>query len=962
MEKETECVTKIEVTLKSNIDHPEATDPTGKKIVSEMENPAAIQALRCVHVYYLTGISEADAVKAAEMLLSDPVEEAFTIDSDILPADADNIHVVEICKKAGVMEPVEASIRKGFRDLDISADQLRLSICYYFTGNPDSDSLMSVGRRVLANEAIEDIHVGRMASVFSQSHPAYVFAKQEITLSGLSDDELTALSRENQLSLNLEEMKTIRNYFNREGREPTDVELETLAQTWSEHCCHKTLTGRINFNGEIFDNLLKQTVFRVTRELDRPWCLSVFKDNAGVIDFDDENAICFKVETHNHPSAIEPYGGAGTGTGGVIRDIMGTGLGAKPVLNTDVFCFGEPETPAEDVPPGTLHPRRIITGVVSGVRDYGNRMGIPTANGSVFFDKRYIGNPLVYCGTVGIMPKSMVEKEARSGDCIIVAGGRTGRDGIHGATFSSIELDEQSETISSGAVQIGNPIQEKKLLDAQLRARDLGLYTCVTDCGAGGLSSAVGEMGQELGADVELSVVPLKYSGLSYTEIWISEAQERMVFAVPEDKKETLIEIFDQEDVEATEIGKFTDTGRLRLFYENTQVADLDMEFLHDGLPDLELQATWTPVPTDNPSVDTVDCQDALTKILSSLNVCSREWIIRQYDHEVQGTGVLKPLQGRDNDGPGDACVIAPVYGSKKGVIISNGMNPCYGDLDPYHMAASAIDEAIRQIIAVGGNMDRVALLDNYSWGSPSDPEKLGALVRASQGCYDTAKPYGLPFISGKDSLNNEYSFQGKTISIPHTLLISAISVMEDVSKAVTMDLKGEGSLFFVVGLTRREMGGSHLLRILGKEGGAVPQVYTDVGKKIMLALSQATDRQLVRSCHDCSEGGIAVAAAEMAFAGGTGLIMDYTKIPAEDSQMKPWEILFSESNSRFLVEVAIKDAPAFEDVMKDVSCACVGQTNPGGELVIHGPNNKPIIRESLSVLKKIWKKTLHLS
>ncbi|MEM1304856.1 MAG: AIR synthase related protein, partial [Planctomycetota bacterium] len=536
------------------------------------------------------------------------------------------------------------------------------------------------------------------------------------------------------------------------GRPPTDVELETLAQTWSEHCSHKTLAGRIAYrdeNGERrFDNMLKETIFAATNELrrrwgDDDWCVSVFVDNAGVVKFDDTNNLCFKVETHNHPSALEPYGGANTGLGGVIRDTLGTGLGAKPIASTDVFCFAPPDADAADLPPGVLHPRRVMQGVVEGVRDYGNRMGIPTVNGALCFDERYLGNPLVFCGNAGLIPDDKSFGDPRPGDLIVAVGGRTGRDGIHGATFSSAELTQESESLSGGAVQIGNAIEEKRVMDVLLQARDAGpggtsLYSAVTDCGAGGFSSAVGEMGEQIGAEVHLDRAPLKYDGLSYTEVWISEAQERMVLAVPEANWPTLDALCRSEGVEATVLGAFTPTQRLTLKHEGETVGDLPMGFLHDGRPPVVREASYTPPPVEPLAVpEKPDYTGDLLAILGSLNVASKEWVIRQYDHEVQGGSVVKPLVGAASDGPSDAAVVRPKLGSNRGMVLSCGINPRYGDLDPYHMAASAIDEAMRNCIAVGADPSRIALLDNFCWGDCERSETLGSLVRAALACHD---------------------------------------------------------------------------------------------------------------------------------------------------------------------------------------------------------------------------------
>ncbi|MCU0876017.1 MAG: AIR synthase related protein, partial [Pirellulaceae bacterium] len=641
-------------------------------------------------------------------------------------------------------------------------------------------------------------------------------------------------------------MQTIQEYFRQLGRDPTDVELESVAQTWSEHCSHKTLAGRIAYrdpNGpRRFENMLKETIFAATQQIRRDlgtddWCVSVFKDNAGVVRFDDQYNVVFKVETHNHPSALEPYGGANTGIGGVIRDPLGTGMGAKPVCNTDVFCFAPPNTRPEDLPPGVLHPRRVMKGVVSGVRDYGNRMGIPTVNGAVYFDPRYLGNPLVYCGTVGILPCDKSFKEPRAGDWIVAIGGRTGRDGIHGATFSSAELTSESETVSGGAVQIGNAITEKMLQDVLLAARERGLYHAVTDCGAGGFSSAVGEMGEHIGAEVWLEKAPLKYEGLSYTEIWISEAQERMVLSVSDEQWPEFAALCKSEDVEATIIGKFVPTGKLELKYAGQVVADLRMEFLHDGRPPVVREAVYEPPAVQplssrggpwQPSAAGATGRDwtgALRQILGSLNVASKEWVIRQYDHEVQAGSVIKPLVGVENDGPGDAAVVRPLLSSRRGLVIACGMNPRYGDFDTYHMAASAIDEAIRNCVAVGADPRRIAILDNFCWGYTDRPETLGSLVRAALACHDLAVVLQTPFISGKDSLNNEFSYldadgRKRTISIPPSLLISAMGQVDDVSRCVTMDAKEAGNLIYLVGVTKAELGGSHLSLVEGLSGG----------------------------------------------------------------------------------------------------------------------------------------------
>lgn len=828
---------------------------------------------------------------------------------------------------------------------------------------------------------------------------------QEIEILTADDAELMRISREGTLSLNLTEMRAIQSHFRALERKPTDVEIETLAQTWSEHCVHKTFKSIIHYTEpgkapERIDGLFPTYIQRATEEIDKPWCVSVFSDNAGIIEFDDTYNLVFKVETHNHPSAIEPYGGAGTGIGGVIRDSLGTGLGAKPILNTDVFCFGLPDTPDDELPKGTLHPKRVFKGVVAGVRDYGNRMGIPTANGAILFDEGYTANPLVFCGNVGLIPKNRCEKSVEPGDLVVAIGGQTGRDGIHGATFSSTELDDTSESLGS-VVQIGNPIMEKKIVDALLQARDRNLYRSITDCGAGGFSSAVGEMGQDTGAEVHLERVSLKYAGLAPWEIWLSEAQERMVVAVPPENLEELMQICEAEVVEATVLGTFTDTHKLQVFYEGALVADLDMEFLHNGIPQPIKEAVWEPKspassvgipaasvgPVASPTETyrrasrpgglayvgaVASPTETLCRLLASPNIASKESVIRQYDHEVQGGIVLKPLVGVENDGPSDACIATPVLGSRKGVIVANGINPKYSAIDPYHSAAAAIDEALRNIIAVGGTLEETALLDNFCWGNPDKPDRLGELVRAARACYDIATAYGTPFISGKDSLYNEYrdTTTGEQRAIPATLLISAVCVIEDVNRAITMDVKSPGNAIYIVGNTYSELGGSHYSALLG------PAVLTDIdicpytqdspivrpdeGKLTMETLSTVIDDGLVRSCHDCSEGGIGVAAAEMAFAGGYGMHLNLAHIPVGELPGLDNDVrLFSESQSRFLVEIEPQHREDFEIRMADVPIGCLGTVTEGEAFIVNGIKGERIIETSLSVLKSAWQGTL---
>ncbi len=917
-----------------------------------------VKDVEYIQAYTLRGnFSRQNVLLIAKDVLTDSVSQECDHTGGFGTRASRSCHTVEVAYNPGVMDPVEESVMKAVRDMKIKGiESIKTSKKYIIKGTLSKSQVKKITDRLLYNKIVQHVVSGDEDA--TELEP-YKFKHVEVDLLASSDKDLLKISREGQLYLSLEEMKTAQNYFKKLKRNPTDCELETIAQTWSEHCKHKTMMGAIQYEGKRFKNLIKETVMKVTKELNKPWCVSVFVDNAGIIKFDSKHDICFKVETHNHPSALEPYGGAETGIGGVIRDPMGTGRGSKPIINTDVFCFGFPDVSVASTPKGALHPKRVLKGVVSGVRDYGNKMGIPTVNGAVCFDERYTGNPLVFCGNVGVMPVKYSTKKVSSGDLIVAVGGRTGRDGIHGATFSSAELTSESESISSTAVQIGNPITEKKVLDTLLKTRDLDLYDAITDCGAGGFSSAVGEMGEETGAEVHLDKAPLKYNGLKPWEIWVSEAQERMVLAVKPRKLKRLMSVFESENVEATVIGKFTNTKKLVLYYKKNKVADIDMSFVHGGIPRVIRTATWKKRKEDKNILPAkkADLTDDLKKVLSTWNVCSKEWIIRQYDHEVQGGSVLKPLIGVDNDAPADASVTRPFLNSNKGIVLSNGINTRYGDIDPYWMAASVIDEALRQIVAVGGGLKQVAILDNFCWGNTEKSEQLGGLVRASQACYDMAKVYGTPFISGKDSLNNEFNTGKKTVSIPPTLLISAIGVVDDVRKTISSDAKKPGNSLYVVGKTFQEMGGSQYFLVKKKTGGRVPRVDPVKSLKLMKKLSLAINKGIVASCHDCSEGGIAVALSEMLFGGGIGAEVSVKGIPRVSSIKRDDVLLFSESNSRFVVEIPSDKEKAFERAMKGISLGKIGHLVERPEFVVTGSNGKEIVSARINTLKDNWKK-----
>ena len=908
--------------------------------------------------------SELDRI--ASSLLVDSVVENFRIAScegfvDHL-SESDTLHI-HVLRKPGVTDPEGESGRELLKDLGHKVDQCRAVRSYRVTA--PNEVLDDFVWRVLANDAVETVVKGSIPANQIGQGQTYEFRRITVPLRAMNESELLKVSREGQLSLSSPEMKAIQAHFATEGRDPTDCELETIAQTWSEHCSHKTLRGNVEFAGSSIKNLLKSTIFQATKTLNLDWLVSVFEDNAGVVAFDEEFDVCFKVETHNHPSAIDPYGGANTGIGGVIRDPMGTGLGAKPIANTDVFCVAPPDTPPESIPPGVLHPKRVLRGIVAGVRDYGNRMGIPTVNGALAVNPAYLANPLVFCGTVGIIPRGKSEKKVHAGDLIVALGGRTGRDGIHGATFSSVDLTSDSQGLSGGAVQIGNAITDKMVLDVVLQARDRGLFHSITDCGAGGFSSAVGEMAAELGAEVHLERAPLKYAGLSYTEIWISEAQERMVLAVPPEHWEEFRLLASSEQVEATDLGRFVDSGRLELRYNDEVVTSLSMQFLHEGRPRVEREAKFTPPPENIPHLATKESyNEELLAILSNWDVASKEWIVRQYDHEVQGRTIIKPMVGAFEDGPSDAAVILPVRSRWRGLAIACALNPRLGVIDPYAMAANCIDEAIRNCVAVGADPSRIALLDNFCWGNPERPETLGTLVLAAQACHDTAIAYQTPFISGKDSLYNEYVHEGVSLAIPPTLLISALGQIPDIRNCVTMDLKEAGNSLYILGATTDCLAGSIWFENMGLQGGRVPKVDPSTGRLTFAALHEAISKGAIRSCHDISDGGLAACAAEMCIAGRFGASLQLPSVPVSSHAVPESSILFSECPSRFIVEVRKADESLFQAILEDHGVSAWGrigtvEDSREARLIIQGGQSSNLIDISIERLLSFWKRSL---
>jgi len=883
-------------------------------------------------------LPRADVERVAHDLFADPVTEQARILEPGSTLDGGESTLI-VRRLPGVADPEADSARRalGLMGLTIDKDDPVQSYRLFRVDSAiDSEQLVTLGSRALANPTIESSTLGD-APVLPHPVPSpRPSSRTEVPLLDADADRLELVSREMSLALSLLEMQAIQQYYRSVEREPTDIELETVAQTWSEHCKHKTLTGPVRLReydpeGELlrernFENLLKETVFEVTRKLSPEWCWSVFRDNAGVIAMTDEIGLAIKVETHNHPSALDPYGGAGTGIGGVIRDILGTGLGARPFAATDVFCVGPQGMPREDLPPGTLHPDRVLDGVIAGVRDYGNRMGIPTVSGTLVRHPGYIGNPLVYAGCIGEIPRDKVDKEVLPGDIIVAIGGKTGRDGIHGATFSSEALHEDSDTVDSTAVQIGDPITEKKVLDVLMVARDRSLFRALTDCGAGGFSSAVGEMGEECGAEVDLDAAPLKYPGLSYWEVWISEAQERMVLAVPPENLEELLELCRLHEVDGTAIGTFTDTGQLVLRWHGKVVGDLPMEFLHGSVPQPVRDADSKRLPLGETAwPDEVDVQQCLLGALGHPAIASKEWIVRQYDHEVQGATVVKPYQGPNGRGPGDGTVVKPRLELKQGAAIGCGIAPSMALLDPYAGTACAIDEAMRNVVAAGGNPHRTALLDNFCWGDCRKPDRLGSLVRAAEACHDAALAYGAPFISGKDSLNNEFRVGGEETPIPPTLLATAMAPVLDTAHCPTTPLKASGNLLLLVGETHANSGGSVAAELLSLKDSKVPLPNFDSAPRIFDSMHEAIQGGLVASCHDLAEGGLAVAIAEMVFGSEHSATLDLARIPANED-LPVAARAFSETPTRFLVEIAPDDLESFLALFRTLPCQTVGE------------------------------------
>lgn len=982
-------------------------DVLGEKIARKIRSELGmdVEDVRIVNVFTLEGVSEEQVGLVVERAaLHDPVLHEVSLE----PLARDFDWIIEVGFRPGVTDNEGRTAREilgvvlGLSKAEREGIKVYTSRQYLIQADMDEAGAHRIARDLLANELIQRFEYKSAAQWASD--PGFAAKAARVTgqasdavavipLASMSDGELTDFSRANTLALSLRELHDIRAYFadpavraEREriglAADPTDAEIEVLAQTWSEHCKHKIFSAKIEYeNTETgktveYSSLYKTFIQNSTKQIRArnaafreggDYCLSVFKDNAGVIKFSESINVCVKMETHNSPSALDPYGGALTGIVGVNRDPMGTGMGANLLCNTDVFCFASPFHEGE-LPPRLLHPRRVFEGVREGVEHGGNKSGIPTVNGSIVFDERYLGKPLVYCGTIGTMPVTVsghpsYEKCALPGDVIVMSGGRIGADGIHGATFSSEELHEGSPAT---AVQIGDPITQRKMYDFLMRARDLGLYHAITDNGAGGLSSSVGEMAEDTGGfDMDLKKAPLKYDGLRPWEILISEAQERMTMAVPPDKLDEFMRLSEEMDVESTALGTFTDSGKYLVRYGDKLVTCLDMEFLHHGVPQMELKAVWKRPEIAQDAVPVAEDQDALLRsMLGRLNICSKEYVVRQYDHEVQGKSAVKPMVGVLGDGPSDAGVIRPEYGSDRGLVVSHGICPQFSDFDTYWMMANAIDEAVRNAVAVGGDVRYMAGVDNFCWCDPVQSEstpdghyKLAQLVRANQALAHYCLGFGVPCVSGKDSMKNDYKGGGRKISIPPTVLFSVIGVIPDVNKCLTSDFKKPGDLIYMLGLTRPEMGGSEIAAELGFSDARVPQVDLLTARKRYETVFAAAGEGLITACHDCSDGGLAVALAEMCIGGRLGAEVDLDEVPA-CGELNVTGLLYAESASRLLVTVAPADRDRFEALFSGQACAWIGNVSEEPALTASLGDEK-ILDANVEGLAAAFKKTL---
>lgn len=938
-----------------------------------------VSAAKVVEVYTINKKFTKNQLRQIAEILSNPVSQTYLIDKAQNEMEFD--FALEIGFLPGVTDNVATTAKETINE------SVHSSTLIFLKGKLDQSMVEKIGNE-LANNLIQRIHIKSHKKFEADNGMDVVVPKVSLRQStkvdsislDLPEEELIKLGKEGiknkngtrrgPLALEKSYLETIKNYFKKENRDPTDIELESIAQTWSEHCKHTIFAAKIDNNE---NGLYKGYIKRATNEIRKKkgpqdFCVSVFSDNAGGIIFDENWIITDKAETHNSPSALDPFGGAITGIVGVNRDCLGFGKGAKPIINKYGFCVGNPfdEEPIyrdKNLKNPALPPKRILEGVVDGVNAGGNCSGIPTPQGFIYFNDGYKGKPLIFVGTVGLIPKKINgknswEKRAKAGDKIVMIGGRVGQDGIHGATFSSEALTSGSPAT---AVQIGDPITQKKFSDAIIKeARDQELYNSITDNGAGGISCSVAEMAKECGGCiVELEKVPLKYPHMAPWQIWISESQERMTLAVPQKKLQKFQNIMSKWGVESTVIGEFTNNKRCVVKYNGETIMDLDMEFLHNGLPRKKIKTSYTKPKNPGPDFDQPsDLTKTLCDMLARPNICSYEFISTQYDHNVQGGTILKPLQGKGRvNSP--TSITKPLPESNRGIICSQGLNPTYSFIDTYHMAACAIDTAIRNVIAVGGTLDHLALMDNFCWCSSNEKERLGQLKAACEACYDYATAYGTPFISGKDSMFNDFKGfdrQGKAIkiSVPPTLLISSLGVLDDLTLAVSLDPKFAGDLIYILGETKDELGGSEYFAYQNTIGNSVPKVHAKSAISLYHKFRSAAQKRLISSSLSPQFGGLGITLAKKAVAGQLGMDIDLTKIPKRIDHL-----LFSESQSRFVVTIDPKRQAEFEKHFAGLPFSKIGIMTNDQNFVIKNGNNQ-IIKTNIDTLDRFYRKTFN--
>lgn len=923
-------------------------DIRGQEVVLEVQRTIGISGLekvRTARVYRLEGASEAEVQRLAETLFAEPINQTYTLDKPLI---TDTSQVVEVAYKQGVMNPEVPSVIKSARDLGIELTAVDSSTEYGFYGAVNSEEVSTVVDRLLVNKTVERVVTEKPKTLIISGETG---TTSVVHIRDASGDELMILSQD-KLFLNPEEMQVIQGYFRKLDRDPTDCELEILAARWSEHCGHKTFKAKV-----IVDGVEKPPLFKRISETAIKYfgdeVVSAFDDNSGVMRFYDGQAICGKVETHNSPSAIEPYGGAMTGSGGVFRDILGTGQGAKVIISTDMFCFAPPDLDISKLPQGTLNPDYLQRRVVAGVRDYGNRMGIPTNNGSVHYHEDFRAKPTIIVGAYGIIPENRAQKgEPCLNDLVVIIGGRTGRDGIHGATFSSGEMTERTINVNSSAVQIGNAIEEKRMADAIIEARDRDLIRAITDCGAAGFSSAIGEMGENIGVSVDISKAPLKYPGLAPWEIWLSESQERMVLAINPNNIEEFLTVCQKYNVEVTILGQFDGSNKLTVKFGDQTVADLDYDLLKNGLPQRVMMAHFEKPQFDEitPELPT-DWINTLKKVLSHGNVASKEPIVRQYDHGVQGTNALPPFGGVNYDGPNDAVILTPILGKPYGIVVSHGMNPILNRIDPYWGSVWATVEAMANYVAVGGDPDQAVLVNNYIWPFP-DEESMGSLDRSVDAVVDCMNALKRPVISGKDSLSSTFRGKdGQVIKIPPVLCMSVFGRIPNVEKTVTSDIKRSGSSLYLVGALNTGMGGSTYYDINGLVGNEVPKIDLDTLPQVLRGIHQAIKSGEVLACHDVSEGGMISTIAEMAFGGDCGVQLEL------DVRIKrPDMFLFNETAGTFIIEV--EDEETAQRLFGDLPHMLLGKTTQDKTISVRVRENDLFVVPT-DELKQVWQEPL---